>query len=143
MLRRLLALNVLRAASQPSAMSFIAGQCFRYPLGTLETDHVWVVATSPNRDGEFIVVNFTSLKGNKDQTVILQKGDHPTVKHPTAVYYAAAEMMLVENLSDYLACGSARMEADLSPALLKLVQDGFSASCYTKNRIVDFVKKHK
>ena len=35
------------------------------------------------------------------------------------------------------------MHHDLSTALLKLVQDGFSASDFTKKRIIEFVRKHK
>jgi hypothetical protein len=122
---------------------FKAGHCFLYPLTGFETAHIWVIATEPNADGQFAIVNFTSLKGNKDQTVILRKGEHEFITHDTCVNYWAADISSIDVLQAMLECGQARMERDLDETLLKLIQQGFTASDLTKNRIADFVRKHK
>ena len=123
-------------------MTFAAGQCFLFPLGEYETAHLWVIATEPNKDGQFAIVSLTSLKGNKDQTVVLRDGEHPFIKHDTCVHYSATDIIDSTMLEAQLACGEARLHHNLSADLLKLVQDGFLASTFTKYRIIDFVKKH-
>lgn len=124
-------------------MPFKAGQCFLFPITGSETAHLWVIATQPNSDGQFAIVNFTSLKGNKDQTVVLLKGEHGFITHDTCVNYWAADISSIDVLQAWLDCGQARMERDLDEALLRLIQQGFAASDLTKKRIADFVKKHR
>ena len=124
-------------------MAFTAGQCFLFPLGEYETAHLWVIATEPNQDGQFAIVSFTSLKGSKDQTVVLRNGEHPFIKHDTCVSYSAADITDSSVLANLLSCGEARLHSNLTADLLRLVQDGFSASDFTKKRIVEFIKKHR
>ena len=124
-------------------MIFSAGQCFLFPLDEFDTAHLWVIATEPNQDGQFAIVSCTSLKGSKDQTVVLRAGEHPFITHDTCVYYWAADITDCSVLESRIACGEARMHHDLSTALLNLVQDGFSASDFTKKRIIEFVRKHR
>lgn len=124
-------------------MPFKAGQCFLFPITGFETAHLWVIATQPNSDGQFAIVNFTSLKGNKDQTVVLLKGEHGFITHDTCVNYWAADISSIDVLQAWLDCGQARMERDLDEALLRLIQQGFAASDLTKKRIADFVKSHR
>ena len=50
-------------------------KCFLYPLAESEVSHFWVIATEPNADGQFAVANLTSLKGNKDQAVVLRRAN--------------------------------------------------------------------
>ena len=105
-------------------MPFKAGQCFLFPITGSETAHLWVIATQPNSDGQFAIVNFTSLKGNKDQTVVLLKGEHGFITHDTCVNYWAADISSIDVLQAWLDCGQARMERDLDEALLRLIRTG-------------------
>ena len=121
-------------------MSFVAGETFLYPLGGEQTPHLWIVATTPGYDGLFAIVSLTSLKGSKDQTVILRSGEHPFIRWDTCVAYALADLTSTEQLQDFLNRGLAELRGPLRRDLLELVVAGFSASPFTKRRINDFVR---
>jgi hypothetical protein len=124
--------------------AFRAGQTFLFPLNDEnQREHLWIIATEPDSNALFAIASFTSLKGAKDQTVILRKAEHPFLKWDTCISYAQAESMSTEKLLAHLAYGRAKMHRDASPAVLKLVLKGFSASDFTKNRVRDFVLARK
>jgi hypothetical protein len=125
-------------------VTFHAGQTFLYPLND-ETlcEHLWVIATEPNDDGQFAIASFTTLRGAKDQTVIFQRDEHPFLKWDTCVIYALAEISTVDKLAAYLDCGNARMHHDVPPPMLCEILAGFTASDYTKNRVRDFVRDYR
>ena len=122
-------------------MSFVAGETFLFPLGTRETPHLWIVSTTADADGRFAIVSLTSLKGSKDQTVILRAGEHPFIRWDTCVAYALAELTSSEQLEDLINRGTAQRQAPLRSDLLRLIVDGFLGSDFTKKRISDFVRR--
>ena len=124
-------------------MTFHAGQAFLYPLNDdNESEHLWIIATEPNNEGLVAIASLTSLRGAKDQTVILHKGEHPFITHDTCVSYIQAEITSVEKLEVRLQCGRAKLhDVDAAPTLLKDILAGFSGSPHTKNRIRDFVRE--
>ena len=124
-------------------MSFVAGETFLFPLGGDQTPHLWIVATTPGHDGLFAIVSLTSLKGSKDQTVILRSGEHPFIRWDTCVAYALADLTSSDKLQDVLDRGIAELRGPLRRDLLELVVSGFSASPFTKKRINDFVRAAK
>jgi|ERR1035437_535294 hypothetical protein len=124
--------------------AFHAGQTFLFPLNDENRmEHLWIIATEPNSEGLFAITSFTTLKGAKDRTVILQRAEHPFLKWDTCISYAQAEIISIEKLEEHLRCGRAKMHRDASPEILNLVFDGFSASDLTKNRVLDFVKRYR
>jgi hypothetical protein len=125
-------------------VAFRAGQTFLYPLDEdNRTSHLWIIITEPNSEQLFAVASFTSLKGAKDQTVILGKAEHPFLKWETCVSYAQAEIIGADALQERLDRGSAKMHRDATPAVLRLVFDGLLASDFTKNRVREFVRAYK
>lgn len=88
-------------------------------------------------------MSFTSLRGAKDQTVVLRAAEHPFVKWDTCVYYAQAEILSCGQLQNHIDCGLAKMHKDLDKELLSLIVDGFIASNYTKKRVWEFVRAYK
>jgi hypothetical protein len=123
---------------------FHAGQTFLFPLNENNlTQHLWVIATEPNSEGLFAVVSFTSLKGAKDQTVILRKTDHPFLRWDTCIAYALADIVSADDLDAYCQRGRAKMHQDVTPEILRLILDGFSASELTKNRVRGFVRDYR
>jgi hypothetical protein len=121
-------------------LSFVAGETFLFPLGGDQTPHLWIVTTTPESDGLFAIVSLTSLKGSKDQTVILRSGEHPFIRWDTCVAYALADLTSSEKLQDLLDRGIAERRGPLRRDLPDLVVPGFSASPFTKKRINDFVR---
>jgi hypothetical protein len=125
-------------------VSFRAGQTFLFPLNdNTRPAHLWIIATEPNPEGMFAVASFTSLRGAKDQTVVVRPAEHPFVKWDTCISYALAEVSNVDRLQEQLNCGRAKMHQDVSAPVLALILDGFTASDYTKKRVREFVKNYK
>ncbi len=100
-----------------------------------------MIATEPDSDGRFAVVSFTSLKGAKDQTVIIRAGEHPFVRWDTCAAYGLAEITAQRWLEQSLSEGRAELREDVSSQLLVLLVDGFLASEFTKERVREFVRK--
>jgi hypothetical protein len=119
---------------------FRAGYSFRFPVQDGTIPHLWVVATDPDENGVLVIVNLTSLKGSKDQTVVIRSKEHPFVRWDTCVNYALADTSTTELLKSQHDCGVAHPHDAVSAGLLSLILDGFAASPRTKNRIRDFIK---
>jgi hypothetical protein len=121
---------------------FGAGQTFLFDLKQ-ETAHLWVICTDPDTDGQCLIVSLTTLKGSKDQTVILNGTDHQFLKHATSVAYAQSDLISIELLQELISSGRARMQSPMTPSITALIVDGFPASQFTKKRIVSFVRDYK
>lgn len=92
----------------------------------------------------FAIVSFSSLRGAKDQTVVLRASEHPFLRWDTCVTYGLADITSREKLQSLMDCGLAKMHTnDLAANLLALVLDGFFASPFTKKRVLDFVKLYR
>ena len=65
-----------------------AGDTFLLPPQANVIEHLWVVLTDPDTDGNAICANITSE--DPDHTVELFLGDHPFINHPSVVRYRDA-----------------------------------------------------
>jgi len=124
-------------------MPVSAGDTFLYPLNESTKEHLWVVATDPHDDGRVAIVSLTSLRGAKDQTVILRKGDHPFIKWETCVYYAFADVWSTEKIAAEVAASNPVHLESLRPDILQLIVDGFTSSDFVKNRVLIYVSERK
>ena len=107
-----------------------------------QIEHLWVVATNPDENELVAVVNITTLRGAKDQTVVLQRGEHLFIKHDSCVNYSRAEIFEVEKLQEHFVSGRAKLQSDMTPSLTALVLGGFTASPFTRNRIFGFIRNY-
>ena len=124
-------------------VGFRAGDTFLYPLDQSRKEHVWIIATERDTGGQFVIVSLTSLRGSKDQTVILFAREHDFVRHDTCVHYASAELSDSARLQSWLDRHAAQMHRPMRPDILKLIGDGFAASDFTKKRIVEFIRAYR
>lgn len=76
-----------------------------------------------------------------DDTVVLQPGDHPFVRHATAVHYSTADLFRVEKLLNAMQRGECRLRQDMSETLLEKVRDGLLRSPFTIHRIRDLCEE--
>lgn len=107
---------------------------------TKSIPHLWVVVTAPNEKGELVIVSITTLRHDGDQTVILQRGDHPFIRHQSTVFFGDAMIVEVERLHQWIEAGIAQPQPTCTAELAKLIQDGIFASDYTPNKIIDFCR---
>jgi hypothetical protein len=104
-----------------------------------EIPHLYVVVTPPVGTPPLaVVVNLTSQRAHSDTTVILQEGDHPFLKDPTAVNYKYARLLSIEWLKKEIDAKIAWADVPFKPDVLKRIQDGVLQSPFTPHNI----KKH-
>ena len=103
-----------------------AGDTFRFRAN--ET-HLWMVISDPalNKD-RVLIVNMTTWRADKDQSCLLNSGDHPAVHHNSCISYADSRVHPDAHLNSPIASGQAFLDQKLSPVLLKRVRDGAARS---------------
>lgn len=110
--------------------------------GGIATPHLWVVITDPDPDSHLCgIVSVTTLRNNKDQTVILRVGDHPFIRHESTISYGDAMVVDARRIESEIAAGLAVRRDPCPAATLKLIQQGVTASPFTRPKFRDFCCK--
>jgi hypothetical protein len=104
-----------------------------------ETPHLWIVVTEP--DPLCVIVCVSTLRYNKDRTVVLRRGEHAFIEHDTAVLYAFAKIIDSNHLEQQILDGLALPHDSCSEQILKLIQDGLLASPNTSPKIERFYRE--
>jgi hypothetical protein len=103
--------------------------------------HLWFVLTDPDPDRNSIVlVMLVTVKTHTDRTLHLDVGDHPFVRHESAVDFGTAKYVPAVRLQDGLASGRATLAEDMSADLLTRVRAGLLASARTPNDVADYCR---
>lgn len=114
-----------------------AGDTFLLTGGRVPTPHLWVILWGPaGAANACLAVFLTTLRPHSDKTLILAAGDHPFIRHPTAVSYRDVQRFTEERLSELVAHGTAKPRQPMDPAVLELLRAGFFASAHTPNAMV-------
>ena len=89
--------------------------------------HLWIVISDPAIDSDSVViVNFTTHTINEKSTCIVQKGEHPFIRHKTSVRYADARLTSEEDLKKLLKANLLTPKEQCSAALLTKLRLGAS-----------------
>jgi len=122
-----------------------AGDTFLRPAHSTQSErqHLWIVVTNPNAENNVLIVNITSLKSWQDQTVILNKGEHPFITEPSCVFYREAEIVDNLKLDQAERMGAIVRRECCSESVMNLVRNGLVASPQTKRVIKKFFSDFK
>lgn len=119
------------------------GRTFLFPLNlNNKIPHLWIVITEPNDRAECLIVSITTLRYDKDQTVILNRADHPFIEKPSVVYYQDIQLTTTAKIEAQLRCGIAAPMDNCSGDLLQIVQQGLCASQYTAPKHLRFYREY-
>ena len=114
-----------------------AGDTFLLTGGRIPTPHLWVILWGPAGAAHaYLAVFLTTLRAHSDKTCVLAAGDHPFVRHPTAVAYRDVQRFTKERLEELIANGTAKPRQAVEPAVLERLRAGFFASAHTPNAMV-------
>ncbi len=103
------------------------GQTFVFP-GAAD-DHLWRIISDPQKDaGQVVMVRFLPFREGVEETLIVQSGDHPFVKHDTCVDYAVALIVTGAQLEALKASKRLKPKPDLSPKLLADIREAVPRS---------------
>ena len=103
--------------------------------------HLFVALTDPDEKGDFISVSVMTLRGNLDQTCVLEVGDHEFVTRRSCVNYLQANKQYAVQTEKDLTSGNCKPAADVKPELLARMRRGLLASGNTPQFILDYAKK--
>jgi hypothetical protein len=121
------------------------GDTFLIPKRGSEAEHLWIVITEPDENGQAVCVNITSRNNESDTTVVLRPGDHSFVKKESVVYYVDAQVL---DLAKVAAAIKAKprsyvctLHDSCEPELLARIQEGLQRSPFCPNGIKDLCRK--
>jgi hypothetical protein len=103
--------------------------------------HLWFILTNPDRTGRIVAVMLRSAKPYTDPTLVLDVGDHPFIRHPSAVDFAAARWFTASEVRAAFKSGRCHLNADMSPELLLCVRAKLLVSPRTVRVLADSCRK--
>lgn len=97
-------------------------------------DHLWIVINDPaQHDGQVLYVNVTSLTGRFDDlTCVLQRGEHPFIKHDSYVRFDGAKVALVAQLDEAERLRLIARDEKATEELVKKIRQAASVSTRLK-----------
>ncbi len=84
-----------------------------------KTRHLWIALSNPSDDPEHaVIVNFTTHTIDEESHCVVHKGEHPFIKHKTAIRYRDARVVALDQLEKLLNTDLADQHSPLSDELL-------------------------
>lgn len=108
-----------------------AGDTFTFVEKTVDVHrHLWAIISDPLIDiaDPVVIVSFTTYREGKDATCVLQPGDHPFIKHQTAVDYGRAVDAPNAGLDACADRGELVLQEPLRPDILQRIRHGAAES---------------
>jgi hypothetical protein len=86
--------------------------------------HLWVVLSDPDANPDkVLLVSLTTWNEHKEQTCIVNRGEHEWVTHRSCVAYGMARIVTRQQLVDGRNSGALRVQAPLAAALLQRIRE--------------------
>ena len=100
-----------------------AGSVFTFAV---KEEHRWVILSDPKAYPDAVlIVNLTSWRKDKEQTCIIERGEHECIVKRSCVYYEGATITTLRDLFNAMDGGVLKLERQLMPAdVLKRIRDG-------------------
>jgi hypothetical protein len=97
-------------------------------------EHLWVVCSPPRANGAVLMFNLTSLADALDDTCIIGVGEHPFVRHDSAIEYERGRLFTPYAFQVLQAQSAMDVDHPASLALVRKIQLGALASSYTARK---------
>lgn len=101
--------------------------------------HLWVVSSDPSQ-GRVVIFNLTTYTIDEEDVCIFDVGDHPFIKHRTAVRYAGAKCVSVAQLEKLIQSGSLTPNHRASEQMLQKIWLGASLSVHIELGVLEFLE---
>ena len=100
--------------------------------------HLWFVLTDPlGKPPRVVAVMLRSVTRFTDSTLILKPGEHPFIRHDSAVHYTTALWLNVSAILGAMSDGRCHLKEDMTDELLQRVRNGLLASPFTVHALRD------
>jgi CMP-2-keto-3-deoxyoctulosonic acid synthetase len=112
-----------------------AGETFHSRSPSSSRAHLYIAITDPDAAGNLVIANVTSQGQWKDQSCILNVGDHPYIKKESVINYAEAIVTSESALSKAARQRVIELDVPVSPQVLAKIQAGALASRQTESKV--------
>lgn len=112
-----------------------AGETFHAASPGSWRKHLWIAVTDPDANGELVIANITSQASNKDQSCILDVGDHPFISKQSVVNYAEACITSDEDIRRAARGGAIQLDVPVTGGALAKVQAGALTSAQIEPKV--------
>lgn len=112
------------------------------PQGNLSLKHLFVVMCDPNPQGDVLLVSISTYKEGRrdhDSTCLLEKGDHPFIKHTSYVQYESARQESATTLTQRVASKLYVDHGLVDTQVFRKILDGFYVSDFVKPFASEFL----
>jgi len=119
-------------------MSFSLGDTFLNKSSSGIPQHLWIIISHLTYISEqLVIVNFTTYQGfgGEDQSCLLDKAEHPFIKHKTYVNYRDAKVVQIHNLEKLQTTGLITRMTPVTNILLAKILEGAEQSPFLKFEI--------
>lgn len=117
-----------------------AGDTFHVRSPSSTKSHLYIVVTGVDAKGNLVIANVTTQDQGKDQSCVLNVGDHPFLTRESVVNYAEALIAKEENVLSGARGGVVQHDVPVPHDVLNRVQQGAIASPHTEIRVKNAVK---
>lgn len=101
-----------------------------FQLANLDINsHLHIIISDPTKDSRQIVTaNFTSWRADKDQSCIVEIGEHSFIKVLSCVDYRRDKLITLADYDRCLDSGALKLNSPVSKGLLRRILDGAEIS---------------
>lgn len=93
--------------------------------------HLWVVVSDPALDAESVlIVNLTTHNVDKEGVCLVERSEHPFVRHRSDVNYRDSKVVRASDLTAMLATGHLMEQEPVSTKLLHRIREGAARSMW-------------
>lgn len=101
-------------------------------------EHLHVVLTAPNSDGEVVTVSISTRRPKSESLVCIQPGEHPFITRESVCLYRFAAIRVCASIQSAIDNGRARLRERASPELIKKLSSGLLDSDFTSRGVRAF-----
>lgn len=107
------------------------------PASPQNPPHLYFAITEPDDNGKVLLVNITENEEGRDQSCVLNPGEHPFIRKESVVNYREARLADTQKIEEAIQMRIAIPESDISNELLEKLRLGGKVSSFLKK---DFKK---
>lgn len=108
-------------------------------LSTPPNDKHLFIVIALTQNGKYICVNITSKRNNSDTSCVLERGDHPFIRHDSIINYKKAREIHPAAIQNQIDRGNCRQYQRISPSVLNKIQQGGITSTRLKNKYKNYL----
>lgn len=105
-------------------------------LGASEDLHLHVIVAGPTVQREVVLASITTLRPTTfDRLLILRQGDHPFIRHDSAVACSYSQVVRLPDLQLKLDQRSIKLREPMQPDIVRRIRDALIESDFTPNGV--------